>query len=323
MSSTRLSALHVVRRWRSRRASAGEEHVVVLSDDDLPAMFRATDEASKEGRDSTYVRSAAYLIFLVFAAVGPLLAGRAFDKRFNYGAAVSVAFFGLALVVVLSTAARKPEVRWYRGRAGAESVKSLAWCYAVGADPFPLSIADAREGLQLRLAALRHELADLDWSTATGDQISPAMDSLRGENLETRKAQYLAGRLAEQEHWYATKAEANEDAAFVTTTLVVLACGLGALCGLAELIKLFTLDGLGLCAAAAAALVAWAQLKQHRTYASAYAIAVQDLALARETIKSANDEASWAKAAAGVEDAVSREHTMWLARYGQRQLSSS
>ena len=73
-------------------------------------------------------------------------------------------------------------------------------------------------------------------------------------------------------------------------------------------------DYLSLFAATAASANAWVQMRQHRTLATSYGVAAQELGLARAAVSSAASEDEWARVVSDAEDAVSREHTMWLAR---------
>jgi hypothetical protein len=76
------------------------------------------------------------------------------------------------------------------------------------------------------------------------------------------------------------------------------------------------IDILGVAAAGAAAGTAWIQLKQHRTLAASYALAAQELSLALVRLENARDDEHWALEVSDAEEAISREHTMWLARHG-------
>ena len=76
-------------------------------------------------------------------------------------------------------------------------------------------------------------------------------------------------------------------------------------------------DGLGLLAAIAAAVAAWAQAQQHRTLSAAYGLAAQELALVMEDLTRVESELGWSDSVNNTEEAISREHTMWLARRGQ------
>jgi hypothetical protein len=70
------------------------------------------------------------------------------------------------------------------------------------------------------------------------------------------------------------------------------------------------------CRGCAGSATAWAQLKQHRILAPSYALAAQELSLVREKLAGIADEDAWSLEMSDAEDAISREHTMWLARHG-------
>jgi len=70
----------------------------------------------------------------------------------------------------------------------------------------------------------------------------------------------------------------------------------------------------GLFAAMANAFVAWPQVKQHESVAQAYAIATMDLGLIQEQGARIEGDAQLAAFVADAENAISREHTLWVAR---------
>jgi hypothetical protein len=70
----------------------------------------------------------------------------------------------------------------------------------------------------------------------------------------------------------------------------------------------------GLFAAMATAFVAWPQVKQHESVAQAYAIATMDLGLIQEQGARIEGDEQLAAFVADAENAISREHTLWVAR---------
>ena len=74
-------------------------------------------------------------------------------------------------------------------------------------------------------------------------------------------------------------------------------------------------DLLGVAGACASAAIAWNQLNQNRNLVSLYRIAARELGIIRDRVDTM-DEAGWAAFISDAEDAVSREHTLWLARHG-------
>jgi len=282
---------------------------------DLPAMFAATDKLSRDGQRETATRTAINLTLLVFAAVGGALDWKLRGGSLNVGGLIAVVAFSGALVVGLSTASRKPEEKWYTGRAAAESVKTLAWRYAVAGDPFLKSTTDVDRTYARRLSELVSELRGLDWGQVDNlDQITPMMRLIRAASLTDRRKAYVSGRIDDQSTWYTTKAKINNRRgstwAIVATSATTLGIGLG----IARMVGALDADYLSILAAIAASANAWAQMRQHKTLATSYALAAQELGLVKATVSRIRSEEEWARVVADAEDAISREHTLWLAR---------
>jgi len=68
--------------------------------------------------------------------------------------------------------------------------------------------------------------------------------------------------------------------------------------------------------AAAAAAAAWLQTKDHANVAQAYAVAARELWAIEQRLGEPRDEREWADFVESAERAISREHTLWLARRG-------
>jgi hypothetical protein len=116
----------------------------------------------------------------------------------------ALAFAGAA-VLEQSLIQAKPDRARYDGRAVAESVKTLTWRYAVCADPFPVSLA-AGTADDLFNGELRQLLDDAPENSLRPTQaaaISARMRALRGRDLAARQRAYLAGRIVDQQTWYA------------------------------------------------------------------------------------------------------------------------
>lgn len=287
----------------------------MLADVDLPALFKAADKSALDGQKSAVRRTAAYLSLLVLAALGGAVSWTANDGAVSVGGLLSVLAFTASLFIGFTIVHSRPEERWYRGRAAAESVKTLAWRYAVGGDPFLVSAPDAEALFTRRLSDLIEALHDLGLPAVEGThQITTGMRDIRAAALDERRAAYLRGRIDDQCLWYTQKARVNDRrgrAWAIASGSLILG---GLVVGLARTFTLLETDLLGLMAAAAAAAAAWAQLRQHRTLASSYGLAAQELGLTRALIERVVAEQEWSRAVSDAEDAISREHTTWLAR---------
>jgi hypothetical protein len=227
------------------------------------------------------------------------------------GVAVGLAFLAaLGLQYRLSTDA--PEKDWYDGRAAAESIKGLAWRYAVRAEPF-LTDDDADTLFLARCRETLSEVKTLALVTGGSEQITPWMRRVRQASLGDRQATYLTRRLDDQWQWYKTKATLCRTMATRWRWAVSVLAVVGAIAGFAKALGVTEVDVLGLLATAVGATAAWLQTRQYETLAVAYGLTAQELAASRSAARQATDETAWSDFVNDTEQAVSREHTLWRA----------
>ena len=290
----------------------------VLEDSTLPAAFHSADRASLDGQRQALAQVRWSLRLGVVAAATGAASWQVGEANVDPLAAVGcVAFVG---VLVLTGRLRDEgfEARWYRGRAIAESVKSLTWRYAVGGDPFALVPGDDVDArfVERVQAVVQTAAGRVALSPVAGDQITSAMRALRAADLDTRRDAYVAGRVEDQATWYRGKAAANRKSADRWSLVNTAACVAGVAASFVRFAGWVDIDILGIAAALAGAATAWSQLRQHRVLAESYALTADELSLVREKLRLVSDQDAWALAVSDAEDAISREHTMWLARYG-------
>jgi hypothetical protein len=210
---------------------------------------------------------------------------------------------------------------WFDGRAVAESVKTLTWRYMMRLKPFDDdttcdqtfvgeldAIRKARSGLQLRVGALGED----------AEQITPRMREARQLPVEQRRDLYVKERLEDQAKWYAGKAEVNRRR---TNRLfwAALAAQVLAL-ALAVWQVAFPSAGLSLVGpllALAAAFTAWTQLGRNDELSKSYALANQELLSIKAVLDTVGTEQELAQLVRDGEGAISREHTMWVAKRGE------
>lgn len=282
----------------------------------LPEFFWAADSASLRGQRRSVLLSAWELVLLVAAAA----TGSADGEPWAWPAAA--AYLG-AIVLAVVISRQNPQGLWYEGRAAAESVKTLAWKYAVRADayqPPPRALPDAEGLYRFQLSGVLGAFRDSPVAVPdAGVEITPAMHDLRGQPLAVRREVYLAERIQLQHDWYRAKARYCARAGHWAGVLGVLLPALGLVLALLRALGAFSYDALGTVSAVAASVAAWAQLRQYRPLAAAYALAAEELAqiqrqLAQLDLESMEAEEIWARLARDAEDAISREHTTWQAR---------
>jgi hypothetical protein len=293
----------------------------VLTNDDLPAVFRSADASSLAGQRAYRWGTGAILA----ASVGVTLLAAVGTAAWRVGLGVAAAvMFVIVLVIQVEVARRRPDEDWYGGRALAESAKSLAWQYAVAGGLYGHDIEDSAPASDRRLLDDLRSLLDdigaahLAVAAEAAPQITEAMRDLRGQDLATRRSVYLEGRIGDQRRWYASKAEASEHSRRFWLGVVLLAQvvgGAGAILAAAGIIEL---DLLGIAGAFLAASVGWVQLGDYGTLARAYSVACHELGFAEEELRAVTGEEEWVEAVSDAEQAISREHRLWRAARGGR-----
>ena len=302
----------------TRWARAHEGGRVGAGEPQFAGIFTMADEASIDGqrRQMRMLR-----LELGIVVLGAFL-GAIDDRTARVIAAVA---FVLAIVMRAARASANPISIWHQGRAAAESVKTLCWRYAVGANPFSREVDDVGVDREFvtRLDEIMADLSGLQVmppSEMADEQITPWMRESRALPLAERQDMYKTLRIDDQRHWYASKAR---DAAVKSQrwglAVLLMEC-LGAAMAVASLGNMngFGPFGpgtlLGVVAALIAAATAWTQAKQFGNIAAAYTIAHQELTSIRGLLAHPmTDETEWSAFVDSAEGAISREHTMWRA----------
>jgi hypothetical protein len=281
----------------------------------MPQLFQAADTASLEAQASYIGGTRTRLVVLGAAAILGIFTWRVGVGHINVFGVAGVAAFVIATVVEVHTWKSRPDKGWYDGRAVAESAKTLAWKFAVGAQPFPIemNLPDARRALLDRLQSVREEFPGLELMPATAPAISDWMLEQRGSSLADRRKTYLAARIDDQKNWYSAKAALSKRRSKQWRSALVACEIAGAVTSLIAALEESMAPLSPALAAVIVAMVAWTETKQFDFNARAYSAAVNDLVNAEEKLKLADDEPSWAKEVDDAEEAISREHVVWWA----------
>jgi hypothetical protein len=196
----------------------------------------------------------------------------------------------------------------------------------VGGDPFPIDApsSDARSKLLDRIEEVVDELKEMPVVVTNSAQleITAEMVKLRGMGFELRKTAYLEDRINDQIGWYGRRSVDHRQLAKRWLVVTVAASAFGIVMGVLRFLNVFDIDLLGLASGVASSAIAWNQANQHRVQATSYALAERELSLIRDRIPEVL-EPVWALFVSDSEDAISREHTMWLARRGHPRVPRS
>jgi hypothetical protein len=287
---------------------------------EFPAIFEVADSISVQGQLQTKRRIRAQLAALILAAACGAVSLK-IGTTLDWTGLVAVLAFLFVLVVQIARSTRQSEQSWYDGRVVAESVKSLAWKYAMGGKPFPIGDgkADSVDRLLIeRLHEIVRQMVGLHFVPplrAEDRPVSPSMRALREQPLEIRKAAYLKGRVLDQQGWYASKATWNQRRITGFRIVLIALAIIGCLSGIARAVGLSPLDLLGLVATLMATIFTLVRLGQHETLARSYIIASMELTTIGQNLEFVRSEDEWSTFVAEAEQAISREHSLWLASY--------
>lgn len=302
--------------------TAGRESIE-FSDADLSPFFHDADRNSDTAQRRYLRQLQAQLILLVIAAVSGAFVMRVRNHGADYAGVIGAVAFAITIFINLYAEHEQDEREWYESRAAAESSKTLCWRYSVAGYPFPESMPeeDAKRLLVARFSEVGRELKYLSVSTigVPGGEVTSAMASLRSSPREFRIKAYSQQRILSQEAWYATKSNWNEGRARLWLKVVLIADALGLAGSVLKASGATNIDLLGIFAALSASVGAWLQSKQHRNLATAYNVAARELRQVSTLVNEGMNAEEWANFVDQAEEAISREHTMWVAsRVGRR-----
>ncbi len=302
--------------------------VTKLDSRDFPALFVAADKTSLHYQRLYNWEVRLELSLLIVGALAGLVTIRASLGGTNIdwaGAVAALAFFAGFLFQTIRLI-QQPNRFWYGGRAVAESVKTVTWRYAVGGSPFMRAEGDAPETDAARRVAdqlLQKKLIDILRMQAketplalemASEEITPAMRALRQRPLSERREVYKNGRIHDQQQWYARKAQFNQRRVGTWSSLLLILELGGATVAIAKMVGAIQLDLLGVFGTMIAAAATWLQLKQHQNLAQSYSVASLELLTILSTLEDQQTEEQWSTYVDSAEEAISREHTLWVSR---------
>ena len=288
-------------------------HFPTLGDAQMPVLFRAADRVSG--------RSQRWHLRCVSANLMAMV-GAAFIATFLKGldSIVTVLLMFGGLLLTQFTHFQKFEGNWYDGRAVAESVKTRAWRFMTASEPFRETLDDDEAAKRFNetlhsLAKGRPDLMALTGAElGTEAQITPEMWSVRALPMAGRLSLYLAQRIGDQRGWYSRKAQQSKRLGALWLVLTTVSQLLAAGAAIFLVKQDNALNAVGIFTSLSAAMVAWVQTKRYQDLANAYGLAAQELmfiAAEGEQVRTPDEFSSFVVDA---ENAISREHTMWIAR---------
>ncbi|MEX1046177.1 MAG: DUF4231 domain-containing protein [Actinomycetota bacterium] len=285
----------------------------------LPEAWQLTDRASIAAQSRFLLSTRVQLLLLVVASGIGVITWVSGD--IDIAALAAGAGLVAAAAVRFLVSRTKPHRTWYEGRAAAESLKTLAWRYAVGAQPFPIESSRAQEDFQVQAREVFSDLTSVPTEARAPENVRPTswMGELRAASLQERKSDYLRDRIEDQFDWYSSKSAWNRRRARFWSGAILVLLLIAAAGAFLKGFGVIDLDLFGVAGAVVASAAAWSETKQHSSLANAYRVAADELASIRELLGPVRDESEWSKLVGEAEAAISREHTMWKASSSKRK----
>jgi hypothetical protein len=272
-----------------------------MSSADFPALFHAADAGS--------IRARRLHLTLVVSELGSIVIGAGL-VALNFTAASAI-FILISLGSTILSRILKRDAVWYGCRAIAESVKTLSWRYVTGAEPYPLHDESADQKFIADLAAIRSKRKELaaEFEPSTGPQITDEMRRIRDLSLRERKDIYRKQRLDEEHRWYSRKAKMNRNTRDGWFTAIVIAQAVAIAAVVEGGLKI-----IGFIATGIGAGLAWMQAQRYADLSQSYSVAAHDISDLLALIQSIRTTEEFSVFISDAENAISREHTLWIAR---------
>ncbi|MFJ1696304.1 DUF4231 domain-containing protein [Streptomyces sp. NPDC088252] len=296
---------------------------MVFRNADLPELFHHTDAIAISRQREAVNTTRIQLILLVVGTVPAALPWHVeLGGTFQLVDAVSVLAYVGVLVTTYLSARRKAKSHWQLNRSAAEFIKSMCWRYAVHGSPFDTHTQHPEAVFANRLEEGLQELRKVGWAdprdlTAdSGGLITESMRELRNKAFTVRKETYVRDRLIEQRSWYRRRQEVSRRATLVWSTTIAVLTALALVFALVRTVSAAQSFALtGVLSAAAAACLAWSEMRRHHPLISAHSLVEQDLESMQVAMETTLTERQWPRAVFETERIVSPQHTDWLARH--------
>ena len=293
------------------------------ADLDLPALYTQADSAAGAAQRLFFTFQKYHITCLVLGSAAAATSAVVDSTIGRWLHVLSTLALGIGVLLTWIAYLRKDELAWFQCRVIAESVKTASWQFVTKSPPFA-NDQSLVEAFIACLRTIRHSnpavLDRLTPSISDSDQmISDSMMRLRQAPWEQRRQVYREQRLQNQRVWYARKATRNAtlQERWLIGAIFLQIAAIG--CGVAIAITpTITLNLIPFLTTAAASAVAWTRMRRYSELAYTYSITAQEL-LDLEALEAEIDrEEGLAGLVRQIENAISREHTLWHARSAGR-----
>ena len=285
---------------------------------EFPGVLDSADEASLAAQKESIFLIKLQLSFLLLTTILSAFIGLYRGLLILVAISMVGSLFVTSLIRI-----RKKERVWFDGRALAESIKTLCWRYMIGAEPFKTAIPDEEvdklfiESIKSVWQERKNLSSVLISNSKNQTYLTETMKEIRNLDFHQRMELYLEHRVQNQQKWYSDKCKYNRkretwlfNASFLFQILAIIYIII-----LAN--QNWTINITGILSALVTITITWLQVKQHQELAQAYGVAAQELTFIHSMSFEVKSEDSLSDYVNESENAISREHTLWVARRGQ------
>ena len=153
-----------------------------------------------------------------------------------------------------------------------------------------------------------------------GDQVTMQMKTIRNCSLSERIKTYSSQRIEDQRKWYLKKTKGNRKGKNIVF-IILIGLQIIAFCSIiAEINDAISIFLMPFLACLTASTIAFLQLKRFQELTESYAITATELGLIKSKFHHIKSEDDLQNFVDDAETAVSREHTLWLARRDSTEL---
>jgi len=291
-----------------------------MLDKHFPNYFLAGDNASLKAQ-STYTKFVKWDLLLMVLASALSIYNYEQEQSKTLVYVISGVLLLSATILSLVIKNKKYEDVWYRGRALAESCKTLTWRYITCSEYFENALDQATVDKRFtdRIKEINNEFNDLigvlNAKLIALKIITDEMKRIRALTLDERKKNYLDYRIDNQIDWYANKAETNKKK-YENWFWAVIVAQILAIISIGFLIKfpMSNFNFVGLFSTFSATCFSWLQLKKYQENKKAYTTATSELNIIKQEGHQISNETAFSKFVLDAENAMSREHTLWIAQ---------
>lgn len=294
---------------------------------DLPDNYFMYDESAISAQRNHFRLIQFELILLVVVAILSLIVNL-FQNETISTIIFSVIFiiFLIGIIIPAQYSKRQFGRKWFEFRAVAESIKSLAWQYAMACGDFYEE--NGANKLFLQQIKQIKEIYQINpdpkqISKGTLNDIQQSMEEVRKKGWQEKRETYIKERIENQITWYTDKAKVNDEYSEKTDKIVIYLQIIGIIiCIFLAYTHINGASALALTVTLIASIIGWSRSKQYAELVEPYQNAARELNEIRQEIELAKGETDLQCLILEAEQAISREHTMWRAKRGLYSLCS-